>query len=226
MIENLIIGVGLYASTNIDDIFLTMAFFADRRLDRRAVVAGKFVGIGGLVLASTIAAACALVVPSEWIALLGLVPLGLGIHQLWSSWRRGSSNESGDGGDGIDAPPATISAQVLSVAGVTAANGGDNLGVYVPVFAKDLSAIPAYLIVFVAMTIVWCVGGYLLVSHKLVASTMQRLSKVLLPYVLIALGIWILSGAIGLVLPSNEAESSISAPESKDAPTPTDARTE
>ncbi len=227
LVENLAVGVGLYASTNIDDIFLTMAFFADRRLDRRAVVAGKFVGIGGLVLVSTIAAACALVVPSEWIALLGLVPLWLGVHQLWGSWRKGSSTESGEDGDGIAAAPATMAAQVFSVAGVTAANGGDNLGVYVPVFAKDLSAIPAYLIVFVAMTIMWCVGGYLLVSHKLVASTMQRLSKVLLPYVLVALGIWILSGAVGLVLPSDEAESALSAPASTDAPTdaPSDAPT-
>ncbi len=210
MIENLAIGVGLYASTNIDDIFLTMAFFADPRLNRRAVVVGKFVGIGGLVVVSILAAACALIVPSEWIALLGLVPLGLGVHQLWSNWRRGAAGDSSDDGDGIGSTPAAMSAQVFSVAGVTAANGGDNLGVYVPVFAKNLSAIPAYLMVFVVMTIVWCVAGYLLVSHRLVASTMQRLAKSLLPYVLIALGFWILSGAVGLVWTSDETKSAVS----------------
>ncbi len=211
MLDTLAIGVGLYASTNIDDIFLTMAFFADRRLDRRAIVIGKFVGIGGLVFVSTIAAAVALVIPREWIALLGLVPLGLGIHQLWSHWRAGASDASSEGGDGIDSAPSALLPQVVSVAGVTAANGGDNLGVYVPVFAEDLSAIPAYLIVFVIMTFAWCLAGFLLVSHRLVASTMQRLAKALLPYVLVALGLWILSGARGLVMASDATEPAASA---------------
>jgi cadmium resistance protein CadD (predicted permease) len=85
---------------------------------------------------------------------------------------------------------------------VTAANGGDNIGVYVPVFAQDLSAVPAYVAVFAAMTVAWCVGGYLLVSHRLVAGTMRRVMKPLLPVVLIVLGLWILSGATPLVMPA------------------------
>lgn len=202
MLETLLVGVGLYASTNIDDIFLTMAFFADRRLGRSAVVVGKFAGIFALSLVSLAAAAFSLVVPAEYVALLGLVPLGLGIHRLWTS--RKDDAEGDGGGDGIEKAPSAFLAQVGSVAGVTAANGGDNLGVYVPVFARDLSVVPIYLAVFAAMTVVWCVGGYLLVSHRLVAGTMQRLARVLLPYVLILLGLWILSDAIPLVVPSAE----------------------
>ena len=59
MLETILVGIMLFASTNIDDIFLTMAFFADPRLDRRAVVIGKFLGISGIVAASIAAAACA-----------------------------------------------------------------------------------------------------------------------------------------------------------------------
>ena len=88
MIETLTIGAALFASTNIDDIFLLMAFFSDPRLDRRAVVAGQYAGIGALVAASVLAAACAVAVPGHWIALLGLAPLAIGLHRLWSSWRR------------------------------------------------------------------------------------------------------------------------------------------
>lgn len=40
MLETLLIGVGLYATTNIDDMFLTMAFFSDPRLRRFAIVGG------------------------------------------------------------------------------------------------------------------------------------------------------------------------------------------
>lgn len=198
MIETLLVGAGLYASTNIDDIFLTMAFFSDARLDRRAVVLGKFAGIGGLTLVSIVAAACTLAVPPAWVALLGLVPLAGGIKGLWEL-RRGAG---GDGDDGIKRAPPSMMSQVLTVAGVTAANGGDNIGVYVPVFAKNLATVPAYIAVFAAMTIVWCVGGYLLVSHRLVAGTMRRVMKPLLPVVLIVLGLWILSGAAPLVMPT------------------------
>lgn len=193
-----LLGVGLFASTNIDDIFLTMAFFADPRLQRSAIVVGKFVGIGSLTLLSAIAAASSLSVSPEWIALLGFVPLGLGLHALWSNRRAALAT---DDDDGIEQAPSAFLAQVSAVAGVTAANGGDNLGVYVPVFAKDLSAIPVFVVVFALMTLLWCVAGNLLVSHPRLIGSMRRLSRRLLPYVLIVLGVWILSGAVGLVLP-------------------------
>ncbi|MFM8731571.1 MAG: cadmium resistance transporter [Phycisphaerales bacterium] len=198
MIQTLLVGAGLFASTNVDDIFLTMAFFSDARLDRRSVVLGKFAGIGALTLVSTAAAACTLAVPPEWVALLGSVPLALGIKALWDLRAGGGDG----GGDGIERAAPSMMSQVLSVAGVTAANGGDNIGVYVPVFAKDLSAVPAYVAVFAVMTVAWCIGGYVLVSHRLVARTMRRVMRPLLPVVLIVLGLWILSGARGLVMPA------------------------
>lgn len=59
MLETLLVGIALFASTNIDDVFLTMAFFADPGLRPRAIVAGKYAGIAVLVAASAAAAACA-----------------------------------------------------------------------------------------------------------------------------------------------------------------------
>jgi cadmium resistance protein CadD (predicted permease) len=205
MLETILVGIMLYVSTNVDDIFLTMAFFADPRLDPRAVVAGKYAGIAALVAASATAAACALAVPPEWIALLGLAPLGLGAHRLWKAWRRAADpapDGDADRGDGVTASGSLV-AQACSVAVVTAANGGDNLGVYIPVFARQLTLVPVYATIFAVMTAVWCVVGRSLVTHRLVAATMRRAAAVLLPYVLIGLGLWILSDAIGLVMPAS-----------------------
>lgn len=199
MLETVAVGIVLFASTNIDDIFLTMAFFADPRLDRRAVVAGKFLGIGVIVAVSTAAAACAMAVPPEWVALLGLAPLGLGLHRLWSAWR--AQPGAADEDDGVPAAAGSLVAQACSVAGVTAANGGDNLGVYVPVFTEQFQAIPAFALIFAVMTGLWCVAGNLLVNHRLVAATMRRLAGRLLPWVLIVLGVCIVAGARGLVMP-------------------------
>ena len=201
MLETLLVGIALFASTNIDDVFLTMAFFADPGLRPRAIVAGKYAGIAALVAASAAAAACALAVPSEWIALLGLAPLGLGIQRLVTAWRA-SSRPAKDGDDEDGATGGSFLGQAASVAAITAANGGDNLGVYIPVFAQDLGRIPAYAAVFAVMTGVWCVVGRALVTHRLVAATMRRLAGVLLPWVLIALGLWILKDALPLIRPA------------------------
>jgi len=203
MLQTVVVGIVLFATTNIDDIFITMALFADPQLDARAVVAGKYGGIAALVAASAVAAACALAVPPEWIALLGFAPLGLGMRRLWSTWRAAAAADGGADPAASDDPRSgSFLAQVGSVAAVTAANGGDNLGVYIPVFAQDLRAIPLYAVIFAVLTGVWCVVGRALVTQRLVAATMRRFSGVLLPYVLIGLGLWILSGAIGLVWPA------------------------
>jgi len=199
MLETIVVGIMLFATTNIDDIFLTMAFFADPRLDRRAVVAGKFVGIGAIVAVSAAAAACAMAVPPEWVALLGFAPLGLGLHRLWSAWRAPPGVTADE--EGLPAAAGSLVAQACSVAGVTAANGGDNLGVYVPVFTEQFQAIPVFAVIFAVMTGLWCIGGNLLVNHRLVAATMRRLAGRLLPWVLIVLGLCILAGARGLVMP-------------------------
>ena len=94
----------------------------------------------------------------------------------------------------------------------TAANGGDNLGVYIPVFARDLGLVPVSAAVFAVMTAVWCVVGRALVTHRLVAATMRRLAASLLPYVLIGLGLWILSDATGLVWPASKDSSAVPPP--------------
>src|SRR5262245_9240286 len=77
----------VFAVTDIDDLVLLAAFFGDRRLQPRAIVAGQFIGIGVLTAASVLAAYAALAVPAGWTSLLGLAPLGLGIHKLWQLWR-------------------------------------------------------------------------------------------------------------------------------------------
>jgi hypothetical protein len=60
----------------------------------------------------------------------------------------------------------------MAVAAVIFSNGGDNIGVYTPLFAKYNSAITVIwvVIIFMAMTAIWCIAAYYLVNHPLVAS--------------------------------------------------------
>ena len=83
----------------------------------------------------------------------------------------------------------------LSVAAVTFSNGGDNIGVYVPLFSKynSVNQITTLIAVFIAMTAVWCIASYYFVNHPLVASRIRHIGNIILPFVLIGLGIYILS---------------------------------
>ena len=192
------VGIALFASTNVDDIFLVAAFFADPHLRLRSIVVGQFLGIGGLTAASAAAAAAALLIPEGWTALLGIAPLLLGVRELW----RRRASEMGDGRDRMQQTEhhveRRVHSQVLAVAAVTLANGGDNLGVYIPVFARDVSAIPIYVVIFALMTALWCVLGYGLVRNPIAGEPIRRYGHAALPIVLIALGVWILKDAFVL----------------------------
>ena len=194
------IAIVVFVSTNIDDIFLLAAFFADKKLKARSIVFGQCLGIGGLVIASTVVAWLAIALPEGWISLLGLLPLYLGLSQIKSLWANADDAEE-DAEIQLQehAVERNVGSQVVGVAGVTLANGGDNLGVYIPMFANSLSNIPLFVAVFAVMTLLWCLLGYVLVNNKVFGHLIRKYGHKILPIVLTLLGLDILSGALVLL---------------------------
>jgi cadmium resistance protein CadD (predicted permease) len=182
------VGILVFAATNTDDLLLLAAFFSDPRFRPGEIVAGQLLGIGALVAVSAAAALAAVAVPPGWVALLGAVPLALGVRALVAP----------PDAEASETPRASAS-RWLSVAAVTVANGGDNLGVYIPLFARAPAAIPVYAAIFAAMTALWCWAGYRLMHHRVFGERLRRLGRRALPFVLIALGVWILAGARALL---------------------------
>ncbi|HVE90194.1 MAG TPA: cadmium resistance transporter [Burkholderiaceae bacterium] len=134
LVFDLGIGIAAFISTDIDDLFLLAAFFADTRLHRASIVIGQYLGIGALVLVSAMAALLALAIPEGWIALLGFAPLLMGLANL-RALRVRAADTQGDG-DARRVQQQEHTAErrlgwpVLAVASVTVANGGDNVGLY------------------------------------------------------------------------------------------------
>jgi cadmium resistance protein CadD (predicted permease) len=188
----LFVGIVVFASTNVDDLLLLTVFFSDPSFKPRHIIAGQVLGIAVLTVASAACALFAFVVPEGWIGLLGLIPLGLGLRGLWML-RRGEGDA-----DVEDAKsrPDMQRFKALAVAGVTVANGGDNLGVYIPLFSSAPKLVPLYAAVFAVMTGVWCAVGYYLVHNKILGRRIQRWGRVALPFVLVGLGLLVLSRAI------------------------------
>ncbi|MFI7576439.1 cadmium resistance transporter [Micromonospora sp. NPDC049497] len=182
----------VFAATDIDDIVvLTLFFVAARNTGRPRtweIVAGQYLGIAALVLASAVVAAGLLVVPDPWTGLLGLLPIALGVRALRHS-------------DDDEAPAVVTGA--LGVAGVTIANGADNVAVYVPVFrALGPADSAVFVLVFVVLVALWCAAGAWLGRHPRVTRAVERAGHWLVPAIFIAIGVVILvsSGVVGHLL--------------------------
>jgi cadmium resistance protein CadD (predicted permease) len=194
----LFLAIALFVASNIDDLFILLVFFADARFRPMHIVLGQFGGMGALVLFSWLAALVALVIPPVYVGLLGLVPIAIGLKQLLDLWR-GKSN---DDDDAELAARAGARGPVLTVAAVTIANGGDNIGVYVPVFAtRSADDVTLIVVVFALMTVAWCAIAHWLVNHRTIGAPIRRYGAPLLPWVLIGVGVLVLveSGTLTLL---------------------------
>ncbi|WP_348695250.1 cadmium resistance transporter [uncultured Nocardioides sp.] len=189
-------AIGLFLVTNIDDIIVLSLFFArgaGQRGTTTRIIAGQYLGFGGILLASVaVTFGAGLFLPDEAIPYFGLIPLLLGVYAGWRVWRNGDDDD-----DSLADRP--ISA--LAVAAVTFANGGDNIGVYVPVFlAVGTGALVAYCVVFLALVLVLVLAAKFVATRKPIAEVLERWEHILFPLVLIVLGLVILieGGAFGL----------------------------
>ncbi len=196
MLLTIVTATIAFITTNIDDILLLMLFFAQVNLSfrKRHIIAGHYLGFGAIVLISLLGFAGALILPHNLIGLLGLIPIALGLYQLFHK-RDDDDNET------VDVthiqPKAgflgsLLSAHTLSVAGVTLANGADNISVYVPLFANHtLSDVVIIVVIFGLLVGIWLYAGYRLVRYPSIARFLERYGERLVPYVFIILGLYI-----------------------------------
>ncbi len=193
------LAVVVFASTNVDDIFVLVSFLADPRFRLRNVAVGQYLGIGVLISVSLAASLISLILTPIYVGLLGLLPMILGLIKLAALPRARGGEES----QHHEARGGSIG-EIVSVAGVTMANGGDNIGIYTPLFATQSAPATAVIVlVFVILTGLWIGMAYQLVSHPTLGAPIRRYGHVAVPFVLIWLGLYILYNAGSLQLLSS-----------------------
>jgi cadmium resistance protein CadD (predicted permease) len=186
LVEDAGVAAGLFATTNVDDLLVLVALFADRATRTSSIVLGQIAGVAALTAASLVLARGAVALPDRVVALLGLVPLALGVRRL-ARRRRGHS----DGDDDELSGHRHAGMGALAVAALTVANGADNVAAYVPAFAS-LARTGVVLAVFASLTAAWLAAARALVAHPRVGPPLARIGTAALPWVLIALGAAIL----------------------------------
>ncbi|MFJ7300296.1 cadmium resistance transporter [Streptomyces sp. NPDC099088] len=192
-------AVGLFAVTNIDDLLVLALFFAQgagHPGSTRRIVLGQYLGFTAILAVAVAAAFGATFLPASAIPYLGLLPLALGLKAAWQAWR---DHREGNGDE--EEETGTGGPNSFEVAAVTFANGGDNIGVYVPVFTTaGTGGMSVYAAVFLVLVAVWCLGGKFFATRPVIAKALARWGHILLPLVLITIGLLILiqGGAFGL----------------------------
>ncbi len=183
-----VIGVTAFIASNIDDTFILILLFATPGLLARHVILGQFAGIVLLVVISSFAALLALAVPPFILGFMGIVPIVIGIKRLL---------ESRESVESIKTNRMNY-LSILSVTAITVSNGGDDIGVFTPLFAKysALTEFSFLILLLLVMTGVWCIVTYYLLKYHFIASRINHLSQIVSPLALISVGIYIILDSV------------------------------
>ena len=193
MIETLLVATAAFASTNVDDAFVLLAFFSDPKYRAAQVVAGQYIGMATLIGIAIAVALATMALPTSYIGYLGLLPILIGAKRLIAAIREQRA------GTEWHLKVESDGRAIASVASITIANGGDNVGTYVPLFAKvNGTGVVLISVLFFVLTAIWCIAGKLLVSHPVLGLHIRRWGHIVVPFVLMAIGVYILikSGVI------------------------------
>ncbi|MDZ8069570.1 MAG: cadmium resistance transporter [Nostoc sp. DedQUE08] len=204
LISTLLIGISVAFATTFDDNLYLTAFFGkvNRSFRPKHIVLGEFLGFTTLVCASLPGFFGGLIIPSSWIGLLGLLPVAIGISNLISREEQEETVQAVS----VDLTSPVKSArqkksllatirdpQTYRVSAVTIANGGNNIGIYVPLFASsNLPSLGVILCVCYCAVGMWCLLSYNLTRNPLMTPVLTRYGRKIFPFILIYLGLSIL----------------------------------
>ncbi|MFM0416162.1 cadmium resistance transporter [Paraburkholderia aromaticivorans] len=183
-----LLAVAGYTATNIDNLFVLLAFLAEAGSKRRRVIAGQYAGSLVLIVGSILLAGLLKHLPTGYVGLLGILPIGVGLAKAWERFGPGNTQED----EAVRADGQSTASRGSSrwvVACVAIANGSDNLAVYVPLYASHSHNEGAFIsLVFIVMIGLWCAGAVWLVKHPLLGAPIRRYGTALLPLILVIIG--------------------------------------
>ncbi len=185
MMATVITSMVAFAATNIDDIFVMMLLFAGADIKKSFLptLAGRYLGTVALLAVSFLGAFGLSFLPQEYIKLLGIIPILLGIKAFWNVKKKGTD----------DAAEIKSGSLVWSTALITVANGADNIGIYIPLFTGyTLFEAMLTVLVFAMMTLLLCILSGRIAALSLIKNTLEKYKDIMIPIVYILLGLYIL----------------------------------
>ena len=156
-----------------------------------------------------------MIVSDMWVGLLGVLPIMIGIHQLMN---KEDDDENSDVIEEVEKVHTEVGRPRIKqslwstirdpkthrVTAVHVSNGGNNVAVYIPLFASSTLPSLGVILTMCYMTIgFWCFCSYNLTRFPGISVLIARYGRKIAPFVLIYLGLSIIvkSQSYRLVLP-------------------------
>lgn len=183
------IACSSFAITNIDDMFVLVTFFSvastSKTMTPLMITLGQYIGFTVIIIISMIGFGASLALPSEPIGFLGLLPILMGIWNLFGLVFPEEEEEP-------DTPNIAGMKSILKVSVVTVMNGGDNIGTYVPLFSQARGAeIAVYVVTYYILLGVWCLVALLVMRQKHILLLAEKYMRVVIPFLFLGLGMYI-----------------------------------
>ena len=126
----------------------------------------------------------------EYVGLLGVVPVILGIRGLFDRFVRRKDPSK-------PVPRFSTRFQILTVAVADVAHGPDTIVLYSALLADaDALAQFAVTVTYLVLVLAWCSLGLFLFRHPRVREPAQKYGHTLSPFVLIGVGVYILMNTV------------------------------
>ena len=181
---------GSFFATNVDNLVLMVVLKGSHRQQRLAVAAGYLTSVCGLMLVCIAGVMLGRVLDAGLVGYLGLIPLGFGVALLIRS-RSGQSEQGPD----IEAKPAMgWWAVCLTSASIMAGNSGDSLAILLPLSAETMGdGLALLLLLYLACAAGWAMLALGISRQRGIAVHIERYGAKLVPWLMIAIGFYILS---------------------------------
>jgi cadmium resistance protein CadD (predicted permease) len=183
------VAAAAYVATNLDNFILLVALLARYRKQMVNVVAGFFACTLILVLVGLGIGKAANIVPVQYLGLLGLVPISIGVIEL-IQLRRGNTAATEAKGELADGAQKVFTTTL----GTQLGNGTDTVVVFGILFIDSMPAADILTVItFAAMAFIFvCVGIYA-IRHPALCKWIDRYAHRAMPFILIIVGVYVIA---------------------------------
>lgn len=193
MAQVIISSIFSFISTNLDDLLVVMFLFsqAQGKRAKNGIFIGRVFGIILLLGLSLLGAYGIRFLSNDHVKYLGFFPILLGMKYLYDA--RNHEEKSNEMSKTKQMKNQSGISSIFHTIVLCFANGADNIGVYIPLFANfDLEQSVVSFILFILMAFIWCLLAERFANIRQMKVLINKYQHILIPAIYIILGVMIL----------------------------------
>jgi cadmium resistance protein CadD (predicted permease) len=183
--SSLALGITGVVGTNLENVVVAVAMFC-RQTSNPVLAIGFFAGLSAMLVFSWLSGSAMGMLPTQYLGLLGLVPIALGIRELLRT-------HDGQPEKAIVENQQTAVKSTAVLALLMVANGADTIAVFAPLIAE--SEATDRVVITVAYLLASALLAWISVqvcTHPRLTGPIQRYGGRIAPFAMIGIGVYIL----------------------------------